>query len=78
MDQQTEIIEAISKHLGVSPADIDPLASLSDDLGLGPIETSDLIASLATRFKVSFHPNEVEALETVADLIALVEDSLLE
>lgn len=78
MEQQTEIIEEIAKHLGVSPADIDPLASLSDDLGLGPIERSDLIAFLANKYKIAFRPNEIEGIETVEDLVALVEDSLLE
>lgn len=78
IDQQTEIIEAIAKHLGVATADIDPNASLFDDLGLGPIELSDLISFLANQFDIVFRPAEVESLETVEDLLALVEDSLLE
>ena len=78
MKEQTEIVEAIAKHLGVSPADIDPTASLADDLGLGPIEISDLISYLTHCFKVTFTPAEAETIETVEDLIVLVEDALLE
>lgn len=75
---RSEIIDTISKHLGVTPADIDPTASLADDLSLGPIEKSDLLASLAAHFKITFSPSEVVQIETVEDLIALVEDTLLE
>lgn len=78
MQQQAEIIEAIAKHLGVPPVDIDPQAALSDDLGLGPIELSDLISFLAARFQVTFSPAEIENLDTIEDLIAMVEDALLE
>ena len=76
--EQNEIVEAIAKHLGVASADIDPLSSLSDDLGLGPIERSDLLAALSKRFGIIFTPADIEGLDTVEDLIALVEDSLLE
>lgn len=78
MNQQKEIIEAIAKHLGVAVVDIDPGASLADDLGLGPIEISDLLAELSNRFEITFSPADVERMETVSDLIALAEDALLE
>lgn len=78
MVSQSQIIEAIAKHLGVSTADIDLTASLSEDLGLGPIEVSDLLADLAKEFNVTINPTEVENLDTVADVVALVEDALLE
>jgi acyl carrier protein len=76
--QQKEIIEEMAKYLGVTPQDIDPQASLSEDLGLGPIELSDLLSALSEKFKITFDPAEVEGLDTVNDIIVMVEDLSLE
>lgn len=78
MKQQAEIIEEIAKQLGVTPQDIDPQASLRDDLGLGPVEVSDLMAALAERFQVTFDPADTEQIHTVSDLIVTIEDLMLE
>ncbi len=78
MKQQTEIIEAIAKHLGVTPADIELDASLFEDLGLSPIEVADLLSVLSNRFGITFDPAETENLRTVNDLVVLVEDLQLE
>lgn len=78
MIQQKEIIEAIAKHLGVTPQDIDLNASFSDDLSLGPIEMADLLTELSERFNVTFAPTETEGLKTVHDLVVTIEDLSLE
>ncbi len=68
----------IAKHLGVTPQDIDVNSSLKDDLGLGPIEISDLLTDLATSFEVAFKSEEIEQIKTVNDLVLLIEDLSLE
>lgn len=78
MVNQTEIINAIAKHLGVTPADIDLNSSLTDDLGLGPIEISDLLTFLAQNFQIAFSGEDVEQIKTVNDLVLLIEDLSLE
>lgn len=78
MNQQKEIIAAIAKHLSVTPQDIDPQSSLETDLGLGPLEKADLISDLAHKFSVTFDNNELEEVETINDLVVLVEDLMLE
>lgn len=78
MKQQVEIIEEIAKHLGITPADIDLSASLKDDLGLGPIEIADLLSELSNKFQVTFNPIDTERIETVNDLVVMVEDLMLE
>ncbi len=78
MNQQREIVEEIAKHLVVTPQDIDLNATLSEDMGLGPIEIADLLSALSARFQVTFDPSEVEDLRTVHDLVVMVEDLTLE
>lgn len=78
MQETKEIITVIAEHLGVTPQDIDPGASLADDLGLGPIELADLLGVLSQKFNIIFDPIEVEDLKTIHDIIVMVEDQMLE
>lgn len=74
---ETEIIKTIADHLGVSLEDISRSSNLSDDLNLGQIELNDLLLSLSQKFNVEFDPQDLEDLQTVDDLVVLVEDNLL-
>ena len=78
MAQEKEIIQAIAEHLGLQSEDIDRHANLRDELGLGPIELNDLLSNLSQKFSVSFDPQEIEDLSKVEDLIALIEDNLID
>lgn len=77
-EKEREIIQSIAEHLGLSSEDIDREALLREDLGLGPIELNDLLGELASKFKITFNPSDVDELKKVEDLIVLVEDNLLE
>ncbi len=75
---QNAVIAEIAKHLGVTPQDIDPQASLSEDLGLGPVDLADLLSALSEKFEVAFEQGEIERFRTVNDVIVAIEDSSLE
>lgn len=70
-----KVIQEISEHLGLSPQDLDREALLRDDLGLGPVELTDLLNDISSKFDITFDPEEVSSLQTVEDLIMLVEDN---
>ena len=75
---QQQVIAEIAKHLGVTPQDIDSSATLSEDLGLGPIEAADLLSYLSHKFGVNFDSADVDSLQTVGDVIVAIEDLSLE
>ncbi len=75
---QSQVIEEVAKHLGVTPQDIDAGSSLSDDLGLGPVELADLLDALSKKFNITFNPSEIETLKTISDIVVMVEDLSLE
>lgn len=77
MNQQ-EIIQAIAEHLGLSPEDIDKEASLREDLNLGSIALNDLLNDLSKKLNISFDPEDVKQLDTVNDLISLIEDNMID
>lgn len=77
MAEAVEIIKAIAEHLTLSPEDLDRHAMLREDLNLGPIELNDLLNFLSEKFDLVLRPEEVEKLETVDDLIVLIEDNLI-
>jgi acyl carrier protein len=78
MATQKEIIEAIADILALPPGDIDPRAHIQDDMGLNPVEKADLLHNLAAKFKIVFVPGESETIETIGDVVDLIEDKLLE
>lgn len=75
---QQQVIEEIAKHLGVTVQDIDLNASLSEDLGLGPMEQADLLNAVSVKFNITFDPQDIENVSTVHDIIVMVEDLSLE
>lgn len=75
---QKEVIAEFAKHLGVTPQDIDLSASLSEDLGIGPVELADLVNYMSEQFKVTFHPADIAGLRTVNDMVVAIEDLSLE
>lgn len=78
MSNQKEIIEAIAEHLTLPVSDIDLESHLHDDLGLNRVEVADLFTGLSRKFNILFDPTEMEDIETVGDLVDLIEDKLLE
>lgn len=77
MNDSKEIVESIAEALSVSAADIDRQADLREDLNLGPIELNDLLTTLSQKYEITFEPEDVASLQTVDDLVALVEDNLI-
>lgn len=78
MNNEIQIIKTIAEHIGLAPEDLDRHSSLRDDLNLGPIEINDLLTNLAGEFNISFDADQVENLQTVGDLIVLIEDNLID
>ncbi len=77
-NQESEIIQAIAEHLGLSPEDLNRHALLREELNLGPIELNDLLSDLSQRFDINFDPEEIEDLKRIDDLIVLIEDNLID
>lgn len=76
-DQEKNILQAIADHLSLTPEDLDRGSLLRDELNLGPIELNDLLLALSQKFDVIFHPEEIENVKTVGDLIVAIEDNLI-
>lgn len=77
-NSEKKIVQTIAEYLGVAADDLDRGVSLENGLGLGPVEVSDLLNHLAHKFDIVFKEDEIANLESVEDLIVLVEDNLIE
>lgn len=78
MIDQKQITEAIAENLTLPITDIDLESHLQDDLGLNRVEVADLFTHLAKKFNIIFESGEMEQIETVGNLVDLIEDKLLE
>ena len=74
---ETKTVQAIADHLGLSPQDLDKGVLLRDDLGLGPVELTDLLNDLSVKFDITFDSEDISGLQTLEDLLVLVEDNSL-
>jgi acyl carrier protein len=77
MSDADQIIQKIADFLSVSPQDIDKSANLREDLELGPLQLNDLLSSLSHEFNISIDPEDIDDLETVDDLVVVIEDNML-
>lgn len=75
MNTDIEVIKTIAEHLGLAPEEIDRHANLRDDLALGPLELNDLLESLQQKFEITLDEKDLANMQTVSDLIVLVEDN---
>lgn len=77
MPKDQDILKAIAEHLTLNVEDLDRHALLREDLNLGPIELNDLLNDLSEKFDLVLRPEEIEKLESVDDLVVLIEDNLI-
>ncbi|RJP46023.1 MAG: acyl carrier protein [Armatimonadetes bacterium] len=77
-DEQQQIIESIAEILTLPATDLDMESGLQDDLGLNAVEKADLLEGLVSKFGIVFEPGETSQLQTIGDLVRIIEDKMLE
>jgi acyl carrier protein len=69
---ETQVFAIISEHLGVDLDKIHMDSSLEADLGADSLDTMDLIMAFHETFHIKIKDNEIEALQTVSDIVQLI------
>jgi len=76
----TEIIEKvqgiIAEKLSVSPADVTPEKSFTNDLGADSLDTVELIMEFEKEFGVTIPDDHAEKISTVGDAIAYIKTKI--
>ena len=79
MTEAASISERVIQHLveasdlEVEAADVNPATSLRDDLEISSLQALTLIMDLEEEFGVTVEDDEFEQLQTVGDVIGLLE-----
>jgi acyl carrier protein len=71
---EQKIIKLVSSFLGVELEEINSDSHFFDDLNVDKMTLADLYLSIETEFGIKFDPAELEKIQTVGDLVKLVED----
>ncbi|MGW3993681.1 acyl carrier protein [Amycolatopsis sp. NPDC004772] len=70
----TEVADLLARHLdGTPPAGITAESRLEDDLGLNSAQVVDLLSELEERFGCVVEDEDLDTLERVGDLAAIVD-----
>lgn len=75
-DLKAKVTEIIVNKLGVEESQITPEASFTKDLGADSLDSVELIMEFENEFDVSFEESDQEKIQTVGDVLALLEAKL--
>lgn len=69
-----ELLEVIREAMTEDDVEITEDSEFVDDLGLSSMEFFNLISLIEERFHVKFSDREIQNLETVGDVVELLEE----
>ncbi len=75
-DLKAKVTEIIVNKLGVEESQITPEASFTKDLGADSLDSVELIMEFENKFDVSFEESDQEKIQTVGDVLTLLEAKL--
>lgn len=67
------IRKIIVEHLGVEADRVTPDSNIITDLGADSLDTVELVMAVEEHFPIEIPDSDMEAIGTVADLVALVD-----
>ncbi len=70
---EARVKQILTSRLGMPPDEIRVDAKLVDDLGMDSLDAVELAIATEREFKVEISDEQVAKLETVADIMALVQ-----
>jgi len=73
MELFNQIREIIVNTVGCDEGAISPEASLKDDLGIDSLAVVELVMALEDAFGISIDEEQLKAIQTVGDIVELVE-----
>ncbi len=68
-----KVKEVLVESLNIEEADIVPSAKLNDDLGIDSLSAVELALELESQFDIKIEDEELAKLETVQDIIDIIE-----
>jgi acyl carrier protein len=68
-----EIVPIIAEKLGVDPSEVTMEASFTNDLGADSLDTVELMMEFEKNFNLSIPDDQQESIQTVGDVVRLIE-----
>lgn len=72
MEIESTLKTLLAERLGVTEDQVLPTASLEKDLGADSLDAADLLIALNALYKIHLSREDMQAVETVAELAMLV------
>ena len=70
------IRDSVNRITGVAPADINDSSSYREDLGLDSLSALEVMVDIEYAFKIKVPEERIQAIQTVQDTIAVVQEYL--
>ena len=72
---ETQVIDVVSKQLGVDKSEIKLESSFANDLNADSLDTVELVMNLEDDFSVTIPEEEAEAIQTVGKAVDFIVDA---
>ena len=76
MSIKDKVVKVVADQLGVDADKVTETSSFVDDLGADSLDTVELVMALEEEFDTEIPDDQAEAITTVKDAIAFIEDKL--
>lgn len=70
------VCEMIAKEFAIDESEVTPNADLSVDLGLDSLDRTELAVTLEDHYEISIDDEDIDELNRVSEVIALVQQKL--
>lgn len=72
-----KIFELIAEQLGISPAEVGEEKRLVEDLHADSLDLFQMLMTMENEFGIEFDDDEIEALHTVGEAIAFIQNKMM-
>lgn len=73
---EERVKKIVVEHLGVTPEQLSPEASFTEDLGADSLDTVELVMALEEEFGTEIPDEEAEKLTTLGQVIQYIESNI--
>lgn len=74
---ERHVVRTVAGHLGIRPSDLQLDSHLRDQLGADLLDRIELVVTVEEEFGITLDSQSLMAVETVRDVITLVEQAVI-
>lgn len=76
MSIKNEVTEIVCEIIRISPNDINPDASFTDDMGIDSLRALEILAAIENKYEITIEPERLKDMSSLNKVIKVTEEHL--